>query len=220
MLMTPMLEKSFNDWLLSFRNRMSPDHRSYVEYIRFSTEVMAARSAEFLSHMQSRRTIRHFSNEPVDSAIVDQCLQVASLAPNGANRQPWTFVVVENPEIRKQIRDAAETEEREFYSTRAPDEWLDALAPLGTAHSKPDEIPKWHSRSAEERASFPNLGGRLSRFRMQNSSHYKASIRRSCDSTLAETQCKTIALNCSIDEESFSGVKLIGYNFEIAVSTG
>ncbi len=137
MLMTLTFEKSFSDWPLSFLSRMNPEHRSYQEYIRFPNGVMSARSAEFLSHMQTRRTIRSFSSEPVDSAIVDRCLQVAMLAPSGANRQPWTFVVVENVMIRKQIRGAAEAEEREFYSSRAPDEWLDALAPLGTDASKP-----------------------------------------------------------------------------------
>jgi len=87
--------------------------------------------------MQTRRTVRQFSSEPIDTEIIDDCLRTALLAPNGANRQPWTFVVVENPEVRKQIREAAETEEREFYSNRAPDEWLNALAPLGTDASKP-----------------------------------------------------------------------------------
>ena len=116
---------------------MSSDFRNYSEYVRFPTEVMDVRSKEFLSHMQTRRTIRHFSNEPVGPGIVDRCLQVAALAPNGANRQPWTFVVVEDAAIRKQIREAAEAEEREFYSERAPDEWLDALAPLGTDAAKP-----------------------------------------------------------------------------------
>ena len=116
---------------------MSFDYRNYSEFVRFPTEVMDVRSKEFLSHMQTRRTIRHFSNEPVEPGIVDRCLQVAALAPNGANRQPWTFVVVEDAAIRKQIREAAEAEEREFYSERAPDEWLDALAPLGTDAAKP-----------------------------------------------------------------------------------
>jgi iodotyrosine deiodinase len=87
--------------------------------------------------MQTRRSIRHFSNETVSPEVVNRCLQVAALAPNGANRQPWTFVVVEDTVLRKQIREAAEAEEREFYSERAPDEWLAALAPLGTDWSKP-----------------------------------------------------------------------------------
>lgn len=116
---------------------MIANHRSYEEYIRFSENEMKVRSSEFLSHMQTRRSIRHFSNESVERTLVDQCLQVAALAPNGANRQPWTFVVVENVAVRKQIRDAAEEEERAFYSNRAPDEWLNALAPLGTDASKP-----------------------------------------------------------------------------------
>lgn len=111
--------------------------RRYDEFIRFPMRTMAQRASEFLQHMQTRRTVRQFSREPVGSEIVDDCLRTALLAPNGANRQPWTFVVVENSEVRKQIRDAAEAEEREFYSNRAPEEWLDALAPLGTDASKP-----------------------------------------------------------------------------------
>lgn len=87
--------------------------------------------------MQTRRTVRHFSNEPVDREIIEQCLLVGGSAPSGANLQPWHFVVVSDPSIKKQIRDAAEAEEREFYTSRAPQEWLDALAPLGTDADKP-----------------------------------------------------------------------------------
>ena len=98
---------------------------------------MQVRAADFLAEMQRRRTVRHFSNRPVPRDIIENCLWVAGTAPNGANLQPWHFVVVSNPEVKRQIRLAAEEEERDFYSGRAPQEWLDALAPLDTDDQKP-----------------------------------------------------------------------------------
>lgn len=98
---------------------------------------MLQRSSEFRQHMLTRRTVREFSSEAVDPQILENCLQVAMSAPSGANLQPWTFVIVESPAIRTQIREAAEAEEREFYQGRAPDEWLNAVAPFGTDDSKP-----------------------------------------------------------------------------------
>jgi len=86
--------------------------------------------------MCTRRTVRAFSDEPVPRALVEEAVRVAGRAPSGANLQPWHFVVVTDPETKKKIREAAEVEEREFYSGKAPQEWLDALAPLGTDKSK------------------------------------------------------------------------------------
>lgn len=87
--------------------------------------------------MQTRRTVRHFSDAPVPLQVIEQCLMVAGSAPSGANLQPWHFVVVSDAVTKQRIREAAEIEEREFYSHRAPQEWLDALAPLGTDADKP-----------------------------------------------------------------------------------
>jgi iodotyrosine deiodinase len=81
--------------------------------------------------------VRDFSTRPVAREVVDNCLGVALTAPSGANQQPWTFVVIEGADLRSQLRNAAEQEEREFYSHRAPQEWLDALTPFGTDASKP-----------------------------------------------------------------------------------
>jgi nitroreductase len=100
-------------------------------------DQMPARAAAFAELMRTRRTVRHFSSAPVDRAVIEQCVLVAGSAPSGANLQPWHFVVVSDPAIKKQIREAAESEEREFYARRAPQEWLDALAPLGTDADKP-----------------------------------------------------------------------------------
>jgi iodotyrosine deiodinase len=97
----------------------------------------AARASTFREQMRARRTVRHFSNRPVPRQVIEHCLLTAGSAPSGANLQPWHFVVVSDLAIKKRIRDAAEAEEREFYSHRAPQEWLDALAPLGTDADKP-----------------------------------------------------------------------------------
>jgi iodotyrosine deiodinase len=115
-----------------------------LPYRHFSEAEMKQRTAEFYADMRRRRTIRDFSNKPVPREIIENCLLTAGTAPNGANMQPWHFVAVQNPHIKHEIREAAEAEEREFYSGRAPDEWLDALAPLGTDAEKPFlEIAPW-----------------------------------------------------------------------------
>ena len=91
--------------------------------------------------MASRRTVRHYSTNPVPDALIDDAIAVAGSAPSGANMQPWRFIVVRDPEVKRRIREAAEQEEREFYEKRAPDDWLDALAPLGT---------DWHKAFLED----------------------------------------------------------------------
>ena len=111
--------------------------QSLSTYIEYSTEEMKKRSADFLAEMKRRRTVRHFSGRPVPREIIENCLLAAGTAPNGANLQPWHFVVVSAPAIKHEIRVAAEKEEAEFYHRRAPREWLDALAPLGTDEHKP-----------------------------------------------------------------------------------
>lgn len=98
---------------------------------------MRERAAAFREAMARRRTVRQFSERSIDREVIDHCLLVAGSAPSGANLQPWHFVVVSDPAIKKQIREGAEHEEREFYHGRAPQEWLDALAPLGTDDQKP-----------------------------------------------------------------------------------
>ncbi len=89
-------------------------------------------SREFLHRMAARRSVRFISSEPVDFELIENAIRCASLAPSGANQQPWKFVVVKDPEIKRQIREAAEAEERESYEHRMPADWLEALAPLGT----------------------------------------------------------------------------------------
>ena len=98
---------------------------------------MLCRAAEFRLHMQRRRTVRYFSDRPVAHEVIAECLLAAGTAPSGANLQPWHFVVVSDPAIKHRIRVEAEAEEHEFYTRKAPQEWLDALAPLGTDEHKP-----------------------------------------------------------------------------------
>ena len=86
--------------------------------------------------MAARRTVRDFSDRPVPRVVVEQALLTAGSAPSGANHQPWFFSVIESADARARIREAAEAEEREFYATKAPQEWLEALAPLGTDPDK------------------------------------------------------------------------------------
>lgn len=106
-------------------------------YIEYPVEEMKQRAEAFRQEMQRRRTVRHFSDRPVPREIIEDCLIAAGTAPNGANLQPWQFVVVSDPKVKREIRIAAEEEEWEFYHRRAPQEWLDALAPIGTDEHKP-----------------------------------------------------------------------------------
>lgn len=108
-----------------------------LAFHEYPPDEMRRRSANFLADMQRRRTVRDFSNRPVPVELIADCLAVAASAPNGANLQPWHFVVVSDPAVKKQIREAAEAEERAFYGGRAPEDWLEALAPLGTGAEKP-----------------------------------------------------------------------------------
>ena len=106
-------------------------------YIEYPLDEMKQRAVSFRKEMQRRRTVRQFSDRSVPREIVEECLLTAGTAPNGANLQPWHFVVVSDPKVKREIRVAAEEEEKEFYNRRAPDEWLEALAPLGTDEQKP-----------------------------------------------------------------------------------
>jgi nitroreductase len=103
-----------------------------LRFERLDEAEQRRRAAEFESRLAPRRTVRHFSPRPVPLDLIEAALRIAGRAPSGANQQPWTFVVVSNPEIKRQIRIAAEAEEKESYERRMPDEWLHALAPLGT----------------------------------------------------------------------------------------
>jgi iodotyrosine deiodinase len=108
-----------------------------LDFERLPTEQQLARSREFLAQMRTRRTVRDFSPEPVPLELITNAIATASTAPSGANQQPWTFVVVSDPQVKRQIRIAAEAEEKESYERRMSQEWLEALAHLGTDWHKP-----------------------------------------------------------------------------------
>lgn len=107
------------------------------DYKSYPIETMQKRAAEFYAVMKTRRTVRDFSDRPVPRDIIENCLLTAGTAPNGANMQPWHFVAVSDSAIKREIRLAAEAEEREFYGHRAPEDWLDALTPFDTDAAKP-----------------------------------------------------------------------------------
>ncbi len=104
---------------------------------QYPPDEMIKRSQEFYKYIKRRRTVRDFSERAVPLEVIENCILTAGTAPSGANLQPWHFVVVSDPGIKKKIRVAAEEEEKEFYTNRAPKEWLDALAHLGTDEHKP-----------------------------------------------------------------------------------
>jgi iodotyrosine deiodinase len=127
---------------LSF-NHGSPQFIPLSTFERLSADSMRERAAAFYAELKRRKTIREFSSEAVPREVLESCLLAAGTAPSGANHQPWHFVVVGDPALKHRIRVEAELEEQEFYDRRAPQEWKDALAPLGTDASKPflEEAP-------------------------------------------------------------------------------
>ena len=98
---------------------------------------MRARAEAFLAEMDQRRSVRFFSDDPVPRDLVERAIETASTAPSGAHRQPWHFVAISNADLKREIRIAAEREEKESYERRMPDEWLEALRPFGTDWHKP-----------------------------------------------------------------------------------
>lgn len=108
-----------------------------LDFVRRPEAEMRREAARFLERMRSRRSVRSFSSDPIPERVLEDCLAVAGRAPSGANQQPWHFALVQGPEVKRRIRLAAEAEEREFYESRAPQDWLDALDHLGTDARKP-----------------------------------------------------------------------------------
>ena len=108
-----------------------------LELERLPTEVALERSRAFLALMQTRRSIRHFSPDPVEPELIENAIRTAGSAPSGANQQPWTFVVVTSEQTKRALREAAEREEKLLYRERASDEYLEAIRPIGTNAVKP-----------------------------------------------------------------------------------
>ena len=114
-----------------------PDFLPLLNFPIRSADELLSRAASFFDEMARRRSVRKFSSRPVPREVIEFCIRTAGSAPSGANQQPWHFVVVDDPATKKAIRAAAEEEERAFYSERAPEEWLEAIAPMGTDAQKP-----------------------------------------------------------------------------------
>jgi len=107
-----------------------------LAFRRLPPGEMLRRAQAFYEEMDARRTTRHFSPEPVPRELIELAVLTAGTAPSGAHRQPWRFVAVEDPDLKRQIREAAEAEEYRTYTQRMPEEWRAALAPLGTDYVK------------------------------------------------------------------------------------
>jgi len=120
---------------------------------------MRARSRAFREEISRRHTIRDYRPDPIPLDIIENCIAAAARAPSGANHQPWHFAVVGDPKLKAEIRVAAEEEERAFYEGRAGDEWLEALAPLGTDPNKPFlEIAPWLIAVFAQKRGGPDVG--------------------------------------------------------------
>lgn len=112
------------------------EHIKY-SHVHYEPEEMITRSQKFYDWMETRRSVREFSDREVPKEVIENIIKSASTAPSGAHKQPWTFCVVSNPEIKKQIREAAEKEEYESYTKRMSEEWLEDLKPMATDWHKP-----------------------------------------------------------------------------------
>lgn len=143
----------------AFELQPLPDYRGYPP------GEMAARARAFHADIARRRSVRDFDRREVPREVIEHCLRAAGTAPSGANQQPWFFSVITDPARKQRIRAAAEAEEREFYGGRAPQEWLDALAPLGTDTDKPflEEAPVLIAIFAQKYGVRPD-GGRFSHY--------------------------------------------------------
>jgi nitroreductase len=126
---------------------------------------MACRASEFADDLARRRSVRDFSDRPVPKAIIEHAIRAAGTAPSGANLQPWHFEAIQDSAVKARIREAAEEEERHFYAHRASDEWLDALAPLGTDDQKPFlEAAPWLIAIFEQRWSYDAEGNKIKHY--------------------------------------------------------
>jgi nitroreductase len=108
-----------------------------LHFQRQAPETQRAAAEALFDSLRRRRSVRDFSPDPIDLDVVRRCIDIAAQAPSGANKQPWTFVLVTDGALKRRIREAAEAEEKAFYEERAPSQWLSDLAPLGTDWHKP-----------------------------------------------------------------------------------
>jgi len=146
--------------------------------LRIEPAAQEERASAFFKEMDARRSVRFFSNDLVPRKLVEQAILTASTAPSGAHRQPWTFVVIGDPQVKRQIREAAEEEERMNYEGgRLPDHWKEALEPLGTDSDKRylETVP-WIVVLFEERYGVAEDGSRIHNFYVKESCGIAAGI--------------------------------------------
>lgn len=149
---------------------MAEDRFEPLDWRAPPDDEMSRRASKYRADASRRRTVRHFSNRPVPASIIEDCILAAGTAPSGAHRQPWRFVAVSDAETKRRIRDAAESEEVEFYESRAPADWLEALAPLGTNADKPFlEIAPWLIVIFSESYGVDDTGERVKNYYVQES---------------------------------------------------
>ena len=156
---------------------MPPHLVPLTGFRRLDDAEIRERAAQFRDDVSRRRSVRQFSDRTVPRDVVDACLRAAVSAPSGANRQPWHFVVVTDPKTKRRIRLEAEAEERAFYHGRAPDDWLEALAPLGTDEHKPflEEAPCLIVIFAQRHGEATD-GGKIKHYYVQESVGIAAGI--------------------------------------------
>ena len=137
---------------------------------RYDEQEMLARAEAFYELMNRRRSVRFFSDEPVPRRLVERAIQTASTAPSGAHMQPWTFVAVSDPAVKREIRVAAEKEEKESYENRMSEEWLRALEPFGTTWEKPflETVP-WIVVCFAQRYGVDEAGHKVKHYYVQES---------------------------------------------------
>ncbi|MEO9574274.1 MAG: nitroreductase family protein [Tateyamaria sp.] len=142
-----------------------PTHQPIEGRAVVADEEMQQRASAFHEQISTRRTIRDFDTKPVPRSVIEACVAAAGTAPSGANQQPWHFVAVSDPDLKSQIRAAAEEEERRFYAGGASDEWLEALAPIGTDADKPHlEDAPWLIVVFAQRYGVDADGGRIKHY--------------------------------------------------------
>jgi nitroreductase len=139
-------------------------------YTERSDDEVRVRAREFLEQARRRHTVREFAPDPVPREAIEDCIRAAGLAPSGANHQPWRFVLIGDAAMKRRLREAAEAEERAFYSGKAPSEWIEALAPLGTDAEKPYlETAPWLIAVFAQRRGGPNPGDDLKNYYINES---------------------------------------------------
>ena len=140
------------------------------EFAKFSKEEMEQRADDYYRLMDKRRSIRFFSDEPVSKTLIEKAILTANTAPSGAHKQPWTFVAINSPEVKKAIRIGAEKEEKESYERRMSTEWLEALEPFGTNWQKPylETVP-WIVICFAQNYGVNNSGQKIKHYYVQES---------------------------------------------------